>query len=240
MDPRVREGDVGLGCWDSNGVILAPSTTSIRFATPANAWIHDAYAHRRCGDRRAAEAFARMTVLRVSQGRMLTVLGSDRGTLPLTKEMSMQSSASTVEAYLAELPDERRAIVAAVRDTVLANLDPAYAEGMGYGMIGWSVPHSVFPAGYHCNPKLPLPFASLASQKNHVSLYLMGLGEPESEDVVWFRQAWAASGKKKLDMGKACIKFKKLDDIALDVIGEAIKRMPAARYIALYQQTLAK
>ena len=157
----------------------------------------------------------------------------------------MQSSASTVEAYLAELPDERRAIVAAVRDTVLANLDPAYAEGMGYGMIGWSVPHSVFPAGYHCNPKLPLPFASLASQKNHVSLYLMGLymgntGEAESEDVVWFRQAWAASGKKKLDMGKACIKFKKLDDIALDVIGQAIKRMPAARYIALYQQTLAK
>ena len=157
----------------------------------------------------------------------------------------MQSSASTVEAYLAELPDERRAIVAAVRDTVLANLDPAYAEGMGYGMIGWSVPHSVFPAGYHCNPKLPLPFASLASQKNHVSLYLMGLymgntGEAESEDVVWFRQAWAASGKKKLDMVKACIKFKKLDDIALDVIGQAIKRMPAARYIALYQQTLAK
>jgi hypothetical protein len=157
----------------------------------------------------------------------------------------MQSNASTVEAYLAELPDERRAIVAAVRDTVLANLDPAYAEGMGYGMIGWSVPHSVFPAGYHCNPKLPLPFASLASQKNHVSLYLMGLymgntGKAESEDVVWLRQAWAASGKKKLDMGKACIKFKKLDDIALDVIGEAIKRMPAVRYIALYQKTLAK
>jgi hypothetical protein len=157
----------------------------------------------------------------------------------------MQSSATSVDAYLAELPDERRAIVAAVRDTVLANLDPAYAEGMGYGMIGWSVPHSVFPAGYHCNPKLPLPFASLASQKNHVSLYLMGLymgntGEAESEDVVWFRQAWAASGKKKLDMGKACIKFKKLDDIALDVIGQAIKRMPAARYIALYQQILAK
>ncbi len=156
----------------------------------------------------------------------------------------MQSSATTVEQYLAELPDERRAIVAAVRDTVLANLDPGYAEGMGYGMIGWSVPHSVFPAGYHCNPKLPLPFASLASQKNHVSLYLMGLyvgsNEAENDDVTWFREAWAASGKKKLDMGKACVKFKKLDDIPLDVIGQAIKRMPAARYIALYQKSLAK
>lgn len=151
----------------------------------------------------------------------------------------MQSNASTVDDYLASLPDERRALVGAVRKAILDNLDPAYAEAMASGMIGYAVPHSVFPQGYHCNPKQPLPFAALASQKNYVSLYLMGLytacnGDDEGEEVAWFRQAWAASGKKKLDMGKSCVKFKKLDDIALDVIGEAIRRMPADKYIAQY------
>ena len=157
----------------------------------------------------------------------------------------MQSSATTPEAYLASLPDERRATVVAVRDVILANLDPAYTETMAYGMLGYSLPHSVYPAGYHCNPKQPLPFAGLASQKNYISLYLMGLyigaeGSEETTDTQWFREAWAASGKKKLDMGKACVRFKKLDDIPLDVIGEAIRRVPAQRYIALYEQALKK
>ncbi|MES2759776.1 MAG: DUF1801 domain-containing protein [Pseudomonadota bacterium] len=156
----------------------------------------------------------------------------------------MQSSATTVEAYIAELPEERRAAVEAVRKVILDNLDGDYVEGMGYGMIGYSVPHSRYPAGYHCNPKMPLPFAAIASQKNYVSVYLMGLyvgciGDEESGDVQWFREAWAASGKKKLDMGKSCVRFKKLDDVALDVIGESIKRIPAQRYIERYEEVLA-
>lgn len=156
----------------------------------------------------------------------------------------MQSSATTVQDYLACLPHERRVIVSAVRDVMLANLDVRYAEVMQYGMIGWVIPHSVYPPGYHCNPTQPLPFSGLASQKNYISLYLMGLyvgcsGTEETEEVKWFQDAWAASGKKKLDMGKACVRFKKLDDIPLDVIGEAIRRMPVQRYLDAYLRTIA-
>ncbi len=157
----------------------------------------------------------------------------------------MQSAASTPQQYLDGLPEDRRLIVAAVRDVIKANLSPEYSESMQYGMLGYGVPHSVYPAGYHCDPKQPLPFAALASQKNYISLYLMGLyigsaDQQEAEDARWFREAWEASGKKKLDMGKVCIRFKKLADIPLDVIGEAIRRMPAQRYIALYEQTRKK
>ncbi|MEJ7804622.1 MAG: DUF1801 domain-containing protein [Telluria sp.] len=156
----------------------------------------------------------------------------------------MQSPATTPQAYLAALPDERSTIIMAVRDVILANLDPQYAEAMQYGMLSYVIPHSIYPAGYHCDPKQPIPFAALASQKNYLSLYLMGLyvgcaGTDESDDARWFRSAWAASGKK-LDMGKACVRFKKLDDLPLDVIGEAIRRMPAQRYLALYEQTRNK
>ncbi|RJG19186.1 DUF1801 domain-containing protein [Massilia cavernae] len=156
----------------------------------------------------------------------------------------MQSPAATISDYLATLPGGRRQIVEAVRNVIVANLDGGYAEGMQYGMIGYAVPHSIFPAGYHCDPKQPLPFAGLASQKNYVSLYLMGLysgctEENETDEVRWFRDAWAASGKKKLDMGKACVRFKKLDDVPLDVIGEAIRRIPAQLYIERYQAGLA-
>lgn len=162
----------------------------------------------------------------------------------------MQSKATTVEAYLAELPEDRRAAIAAVRKVILKNLDKNYAEAMQYGMIGYAVPHTVFPPGYHCDPKQPLPFAALASQKNYMSLYLMGLycgcGEPGTTDAAghsttpdakWFHDAWAKTGKK-LDMGKSCIRFKKLDDLPLDVIGEAIKRVPAALYIDRYLQVM--
>jgi hypothetical protein len=143
----------------------------------------------------------------------------------------MQSKATTVEQYLAELPADRRAAIAAVRKVILANLDKEYEEGMQYGMIGYYVPHRLYPAGYHCDPKQPLPFACLASQKNYMSLYLMTVYEDKD---TWFRDAWAKSGKK-LDMGKSCIRFKKLDDLALDVIAEAIHRMPAKKFIQVYE-----
>lgn len=158
----------------------------------------------------------------------------------------MQSKAATVAEYLKSLPEDRRKAVEVVRKVILANLDKDYTEGIQYGVIGYFVPHKVFPAGYHCDPKQPLPFAALASQKNYLSLYLMGVycgcGEGPGAEITpharWFREAWAKTGKK-LDMGKACVRFKTVEDLALDVIGEAIKRVPARVYIEQYQKMRA-
>jgi hypothetical protein len=148
----------------------------------------------------------------------------------------MTSKATTVDAYLKSLPDDRRAAIEAVRKVVLDNLDSDYEEGMLYGMIGYFVPHSVFPQGYHCDPTKPLCFAGLASQKNHMALYLMCVYGDEKHRK-WFESAWKKTGKK-LDMGKACLRFKKAEDLALDVIGEAIARVPARKYIERYQSIL--
>ena len=148
----------------------------------------------------------------------------------------MTSKAKTVAEYLAELPADRRAAIEAVRKTILKNLDKGYEEGMQNGMISYYVPHKTFPPGYHCDPKQPLPFASLASQKNHMAVYLMCIyGSTDQES--WFRKEWAKTGKK-LDMGKSCIRFKKLDDLAVDVIGKAIARVPAKKYIAYYESVI--
>jgi hypothetical protein len=158
----------------------------------------------------------------------------------------MQSKATTVPEYLDSLPDDRRRAVEAIRKEILANLDGDYEEGMQWGMIGYYVPHRLFPAGYHTDPRQPLPFASLASQKNHLSLYLSGLycGCAEGKggdtpDMRWFRQAWEKTGKK-LDMGKSCVRFKRIEDVPLQVVGEAIRRIPAKRYIERYQQVLGE
>ena len=148
----------------------------------------------------------------------------------------MQSKATTVEKYLAELPPDRRAAIAAVRAVILQNLPSGYEEGMLYGMIGYYVPHSLYPEGYHCDPTQPLGFACLASQKNYMSLYMMSV-YGDSEHARQFQSDWAKSGKK-LDMGKSCIRFKKLDDLPLDVIGRAIGRVKAKNYIAVCQAML--
>lgn len=145
----------------------------------------------------------------------------------------MQSKATTVEEYISGLPEDRRTAIEAVRAVIRKNLDSNYEEGMQYGMIGYYVPHRVYPQGYHCDPKQPLPFGGLASQKNHMSVYLMCMYD-ESDLLGWFRKAWAATGKK-LDMGKCCIRFKKLDDLALDLIGEAVRRVPASAYVSFYE-----
>ncbi len=148
----------------------------------------------------------------------------------------MQSKAKTVQEYLDSLPDDRRTMVEAVRKVILKNLDKDYKEGMQYGAICYYVPHTVYPYGYHCDPKLPLPFAGLGSQKNHISLGMMCHYNAPEEDA-WFRDAWLKTGKK-LDMGKCCVRFKKFEDVPLEVIGQAIKRMPAKKYIAIYEQAL--
>jgi hypothetical protein len=155
----------------------------------------------------------------------------------------MQSKVSTVAAYLADLPVERREAISTVRDVIRKNLDAEYEEGIQYGMIGYYVPHRIYPAGYHADPKQPLPFAALASQKNYMSLYMMGVycgcvDGVETAETKWFREAWAKTGKK-LDMGKACVRFKRVEDLALDVVGEAIRRIPAKTFIERYEASLA-
>jgi hypothetical protein len=156
----------------------------------------------------------------------------------------MQRKAPTVQAYLRALPEDRRAAISAVRDVILENLDGSYEEGMQYGVIGYYVPHRVYPKGYHCDPKQPLPFAALANQKNYMSLYLMSVycggvdGDAGNQHSRWFREAWAKTGKK-LDMGKACIRFKKVEDLPLEVIGEAVRRVPAAKYVEYCESSLA-
>jgi hypothetical protein len=147
----------------------------------------------------------------------------------------MQSNAKTVREYLASLPKDRRTMLEAVRKVILKNLDHGFEEGMTYVMMGYYVPHRLYPAGYHCDPKMPLPFAGLASQKHYMSVYL--LTSDEKNDDRAFRKAWAQTGKK-LDMGLCCIRFKKLDDLALDVIGETIARWPLKKYIAFYESTI--
>ncbi len=145
----------------------------------------------------------------------------------------MQSKATTVAEYLAALPPDRREAISAIRKVIKKNLPKGYAEGMQYGMIGYFVPHSIFPDGYHCDPKQPLPFASVASQKNHMAIYLMCIYSMQAHRDR-FMKDWKASGKK-LDMGKSCVRFKRIEDVALDVVGEAIARVPVKDYVAFYE-----
>jgi len=149
----------------------------------------------------------------------------------------MTSKAKSVPEYIKGLPDDRRAAISAVRKVILDNLPAGYEECMNYGMIGYVIPHRLYPAGYHCDPKQPMPFAGLASQKNHMAIYVMTVyGDNDTEK--WFRKAWAATGKK-LDMGKCCIRFKQLADIPLDVIGKLIARVPVKDWIAVAEQARA-
>jgi hypothetical protein len=149
----------------------------------------------------------------------------------------MTSNARTVETYLQSLPADRRAAISAVRQVILANLPEGYEECMSYGMIGYVVPHSIYPAGYHCDPKLPLVMACLGSQKNYMALHLMTVygHEPTAK---WFREAWEATGKK-LDMGAACVRFKKLEDVPIEVVGKVITRVPVKDYITRVGSLLA-
>lgn len=151
----------------------------------------------------------------------------------------MQSKATSVAQYLNELPAERRSAIEAIRKVILETVDGDIEEGMQYGMIGFYVPHRVYPAGYHCDPRQPLPYVCLASQKNYMSVYLMTCYGGGGAEETWFRGEWAKTGKK-LDMGKSCVRFKRLEDLALDVIAAAIRRVPAREHIARYEAALAQ
>lgn len=150
----------------------------------------------------------------------------------------MTSEAKTVNEYFAGLPSERQAALGKVREVILANLPAGYEERMQYGMISYVVPHSIYPAGYHCDPRQPLTMASLGSQKNHMALYLMcAYGNKETKE--WFEKAYRASGKK-LDMGAACVRFRKLEDLPLDVIGQMIARVPVEKYVKAVETALGE
>lgn len=143
----------------------------------------------------------------------------------------MQSQAQTVEAYLAELPEDRRHALEAVRRVILENLPEGYEEGMQYGMIGYYVPLSRYPKTYNGQP---LSIVGLGSQKNYMSLYLMAIYGDEGAEA-WFREEYRKSGKK-LDMGKSCVRFKKLEDLLLPAVAQAVAMVPVENFISMYER----
>ncbi|MCF6130206.1 DUF1801 domain-containing protein [Flavobacterium sp. AS60] len=151
----------------------------------------------------------------------------------------MQSKATTPEQYLAELPEDRREAMQKLRKAIKDNLPKGFEEVIGYGMLGYVVPHSIYPKGYHCNPKLPLPFINLASQKNFIALYHMGIYANKDLEN-WFVAEYPKHVKSKLDMGKSCLRFKKMDEIPFDFIGELIAKVSVEDWISNYESAFKK
>lgn len=149
----------------------------------------------------------------------------------------MQSKATTPEEFLEQLPDDRKPIIAAIRKALKKNLPKGFTECMGYGMLGYAVPHSLYPNGYHCDPKQPLPFINIASQKNHIAFYHMGM-YTNSTLHNWFVAEWAKHSSKKLDMGKACIRFKKPEDVPIKLIEELATKLTPQQWIEIYEKVL--
>lgn len=151
----------------------------------------------------------------------------------------MQSTANTVDQYIAELPEERQQVISQLRKQIRKNLPKGFKETMGYGMLGYVVPHSMYPAGYHCNPKDPLPFMGIASQKNFVAVYSMAIyANPKL--LKWFTDEYEKAGVGKLDMGKSCIRLKKMDKIPYELIGQLASKVSPQEWIELYEKNLKK
>lgn len=151
----------------------------------------------------------------------------------------MQSKAITVDEYIKDLPEDRKEVIEKIRKVILDNLPKGFEESMGYGMMGYAVPHSIYPKGYHCDPKAPLPFIGLASQKNFIALYHMGIyAEPSLLD--WFVSEFPKHSKSKLDMGKSCIRFKKMNDIPYELIGQLASKMTTEDWINKYESAFVK
>jgi uncharacterized protein YdhG (YjbR/CyaY superfamily) len=151
----------------------------------------------------------------------------------------MPSTAKTPQEYIDELPPERKEAVSKIREVILANLPEGYAEVIAYGMLGYVVPHSLYPKGYHCNPKLPLGFMNLGSQKNFIALHHMGVyGDKNLLD--WFVGEYPKHCKTKLDMGKGCIRFKKMDDIPYQLIGELAAKITPQQWIEICERVFRK
>ncbi|MDO6596513.1 DUF1801 domain-containing protein [Oceanihabitans sp. 2_MG-2023] len=151
----------------------------------------------------------------------------------------MQYKADTPEEYINQVPEERKAVLKKLRKTIKDNLPKGFQEGIAYGMIGYVVPHSIYPDGYHCNPETPLPFLSFASQKNSINLYHSGIyAKKEIHD--WFVTAYPKHSKRKLDMGKSCIRFKKIEEIPFDLIAELCTKLTVKEWINIYETNIKK
>lgn len=151
----------------------------------------------------------------------------------------MTSTASSPKEYLDNLPEDRKEAVNKLRKIILENLPIGFEETMSYGMIGYVVPHRIYPEGYHCDPNLPLPFMSIASQKNFIALYHSGIYADEALHK-WFTEEYSKHSKIKPDMGKSCIRFKKPEQIPYDLIAELCRKLSPEEYIALYLQTVKR
>jgi uncharacterized protein YdhG (YjbR/CyaY superfamily) len=151
----------------------------------------------------------------------------------------MQSTAISPQEYIDSLPEDRKAAISELRKVILKNLPKGFKEEMSYGMLGYVVPHSIYPAGYHCDPKLPLPFLSIASQKNFIAVYHMGIYADKGL-LDWFIGEYSKQSKAKLDMGKSCIRFKKIDQIPYSLIGELASKMTPQQWIELYEREVKK
>ena len=151
----------------------------------------------------------------------------------------MKVKTSTIEEYLENIPIERKAVMQKLIDIINLNLPKGFAEQLNYGMPAWVVPHSLYPDGYHCTPELPLPFLSVASQKHFIALYHMGI-YVDPELLEWFVSEFPKHAKKKLDMGKSCIRFKKMDDLPFDLIAELCSKMNPNNWIKLYEKHLKR
>ena len=146
----------------------------------------------------------------------------------------MQSNATSILDYLEEIPLERKIAFTKLRETILENIPKGFVEQISYGMIGYVVPHSIYPDGYHCESKLPLPFIAIASQKNFIALYHMGIyAKPEL--LNWFVAEYPKHSTQKLDMGKSCIRFKKIDQIPFDLIATLVQKMSVQEWINCYE-----
>lgn len=151
----------------------------------------------------------------------------------------MQSAAATINDYLNEIPEDRKTAFLKLRETILENLPKGFKEEMSYGMIGYVVPYKTYPKGYHCDPKLPLPFINLASQKNFIALYHMGIyANPDL--LEWFVDEYPKYSNQKLDMGKSCIRFKKMEQIPFNLIAELMRKISVDEWIKCYESNFIK
>jgi uncharacterized protein YdhG (YjbR/CyaY superfamily) len=151
----------------------------------------------------------------------------------------MKFEVQTIQDYLSTIPEDRKLAFQKLRETIINNLPKGFEEQISYGTIGYVVPHTIYPDGYHCNTKLPLPFINIASQKNFIALYHLGI-YANVNLLDWFTQEYSKHCKHKLDMGKSCIRFKKIDQIPFELIGALISKISVAQWINLYNSTLKK
>lgn len=149
----------------------------------------------------------------------------------------MTSKVTTINQYLEALPEDRKDIITKIYTTIKKNLPKGFEACISYGMIGFVVPKSTYPNGYHCDPKLPLPFINIASQKNHIAIYHMGLYS-DTNLTKWFEEEWLNHGFKKADLGKSCLRFKKAADVPLKLIEELVTKMSPEKWIEIYESVL--